>query len=105
MSHETFLVVALIFSALLMTGAILVVSLRTTPPPARAAARPAGLLAKLACPVTHAPVRVRIGPDPATRTLAVVWCERFPAGALDCGRGCFSVLQEPGNLEAASATA
>ena len=90
---ETVLVVGLMLAALAMTGAVLFVSFRSTTTP-EAAGEPPGVLVRIPCPATGAPARVRIGKDRSLGTLAVLWCERFPTGAIDCDRACFTVIGE-----------
>lgn len=43
---------------------------------------------KLWCPVARKQTRAGIGPDPAAPGLALVWCDRFPAGPIECDRAC-----------------
>lgn len=51
-----------------------------------------GVLARLMCPRTGEQTAVRIGRDPVDRVPAVVWCQHFPAGRIECGRECFTSL-------------
>lgn len=103
MGLEPVLVVGLMLVALTLTGVVMFLSFRTMPPPAARRAA-LGLLARVACPVAGAPARVRIGKDAGSGVLAVQWCERFPAGTIDCDRACFAVIGEP-DPEAAGAFA
>lgn len=82
----TFIVLALI---------VLVVSVATSlaRSPASGPHDQAGLLARLVCPRTGEHTAVRIGRDPVEQVPAVTWCERFPAGRIECGRECFTTLQ------------
>jgi endonuclease I len=52
-----------------------------------------GVLARLMCPRAEQYTAVRIAPSHEDRAPVVTWCERFPAGRLECGRECFTVLQ------------
>lgn len=87
----TAIVGALIVLALIALIASAAMSLAR--PPASGRRDGTGILARLMCPCTGEHTAVRIGRDPVDRVPAVVWCERFPAGEIECGRECFTTLQ------------
>jgi hypothetical protein len=51
-----------------------------------------GTATDVRCPETGQLVTVRIGPDPETRHLSVLSCERFPGQPLHCVAACFPAL-------------
>lgn len=89
----TAIVLALILGALVAVIASAANSLAHTPSPAAAKQDGAGVRVRLMCPRTGEHAAVRIGQDPLDRALAVVWCQHFPAGPIDCGRECFTSLE------------
>jgi hypothetical protein len=54
-----------------------------------------GTATNVRCPETGQVVKVRIGPNPATRHLCVLSCERFPGQPLHCAAACFPALATP----------
>ena len=83
----------LVFIVLALIALVVSAATSLARPPAAGRRDGAGLLARLTCPRTGQHAAVRIGRDPVERVPAVVWCERFPGGRIDCGRECFSTLQ------------
>lgn len=95
----TALVVALIILALI--GVIFVAVdglLRSSSPVAEP---DVGVAVRLLCPRTKAYARVRISPVEPGGEPSVVWCERFPAGRLECARECFTALPKSTTVLAA----
>ena len=93
MSQTTFLLLAIVL-ATLVVGLSVVVSLARVRPPAPGRQDAAGVPAKILCPVIGGIQRVEIGFEPMDRGLAVLWCEHFPDGLIECDRGCFPALDQ-----------
>jgi hypothetical protein len=93
MPGESWLVAGLILVAAALMGVVMVLSFSTAPLPG--ARQALGVLVRLACPTTGAPTQVRVGKDPRSGDLAVLWCERFPEGTITCDRACFTAIGEP----------
>jgi hypothetical protein len=93
MPGESFLVAGLIVVTVVLMGALAVLSLTGTS--LQALPRELGVLVRLACPEIHQPAQVRIGKDPRSGELAVLWCERFAAGPMACDRACFTAISDP----------
>lgn len=85
---------AIVLAFLLLALIALIVSAATSlaRPPAAGRQDATGVLARLMCPRTGEQTAVRIGRDPVDRVPAVVWCQHFPAGRIECGRECFTSL-------------
>ena len=86
MATIAFVVILAALLAVIVGGGISVMRIPAGSPPGE---RPAGLPARVLCPILGDVTRVRLGPGPGDGRLAVVWCERFGAGPLRCDRACF----------------
>lgn len=87
MSPATFIAVAIVIAGFVVILAV-AVALAHTEPPASGGEAVASVPLKLLCPVTGDVTRVEVGFDPLARRLALVRCERFPTGAVECDRAC-----------------
>jgi hypothetical protein len=88
------LMILLIGAALLVLGWLAVSSLTGLASPAGARPGLRAVLARVICPETGTPTRVRLGVITETESALpdVLECERFPAGVVTCERRC--LLQE-----------
>lgn len=93
MSQSTFLLLAIVVATVLVAVSV-AVSLARVPPPAPGRADAVGVPARILCPLTGDIARVQVGFDPVDRVLAVLHCERFPAGPIRCDRACFPALDQ-----------
>ncbi len=73
--------------AVIIGGAVSV--LRIRPGDAALPEQPAGLPARVLCPILGDVTRVRLGKSPEDGRLAVIWCERFGDAPLRCDKSCF----------------
>ena len=82
--------ITIVAVAIVLGGVVLIAAAGFTigaeEPPA--AANETAVPAKLWCPVAREETRVGIGADPAGPSLTLVWCDRFPAGPIECDRAC-----------------
>jgi hypothetical protein len=76
--------------AIVLGGVVLIAAAGLTigaeEPPA--AANETVVPVNLWCPVAREQTRVGIGADPAGPGLTLLWCDRFPAGPIECDRAC-----------------
>lgn len=86
---ETVFLPAAILLALIALGVLAAASLPGSAPSPRTVRTPV----RVWCPGSGDLARLRVGVDVATRSLSVLWCERFADGAITCDRGC--VPSEP----------
>ena len=85
MEAMTIVAVAIVLGAVVLMAAAGFTIGAEEPP---ASASEAGVSVKLWCPVAREETRVGVGTDPAGPGLTLVWCDRFPAGPIECDRAC-----------------
>ena len=82
--------ITIVAVAIVLGGVVLIaaagLAIGAEEPPA-SATKPA-VPVKLWCPVARDETRVGIGADTAGPGLTLVWCDRFPAGPIECDRAC-----------------
>ncbi len=85
MSLISIVAVAIVLGAVvLMAAAAFTIGAEEPPASANETVVPVNLW----CPVAREQTRVGIGADPAGHGLALVSCDRFPAGPIECDRAC-----------------
>jgi len=81
-----FMLIGAALIAVIVGGAVSVMRIHSDQAPRE---RPAGLPARVLCPILGDVTRVRLGPGPDDGRLAVIWCERFGDAPLRCDKSCF----------------
>lgn len=87
---EYVLVFGLMGLAIVLMGTVVVMALRAGP--VKRSTR--GVLVQIDCPAEDRLLKIRVGKDRASGELAVLWCERFPHGAVTCDRACIDAARE-----------
>lgn len=85
MGAMTIVAVAIVLGAVVLIAAAGFTIGAEEPP---ASASETAVAVKLWCPVAREETRVGIGADPAGPGLTLVWCDRLPAGPIECDRAC-----------------
>lgn len=92
----TALVLAFILLALVAVIFSAANSLAGTHAPVPSLPQEPGVSARVICPRTLQPAAVKLGLSAANALLEVIWCEHYPSGKIDCGRGCFTSIARAG---------
>ncbi len=85
--------ISIVAVAIVLGGVVLIAAAGFTigaeEPPASASET--AVAVKLWCPVAQGETRVGMSADPAGTGLTLLWCDRLPAGPIECDRACLPI--------------